>query len=150
MRMWGPVSTLDKNIKEIDSKSRKRGWGSRHRLMEEMRPYCTFHRFYGHDTSECWDAQRSTQTSNSRDAWEDRTYENPQWLVSLGRDAGRTTEHMPWHCREEDEERPWVGHQQRKNQALATKNKPIREINTIIGCPHIGGNSRNVQRNYAR
>lgn len=76
-------------------KSKWGGRGSGHRPTKEVRPYYTFHYFYGHDISECRDASRSVQMSNSCNGREEQTQENPQQSVLPGRDAKRIREHSP-------------------------------------------------------
>lgn len=58
--------------------------------------------------------------------------------------------HSPRQQNNEDLERPKDTQRQRREPHVGTENDLIREIDTIIRSPHIGGDSRNAQRNYAR
>lgn len=46
--------------------------------------------------------------------------------------------------------RPTDARRQRRKPHVDVENKPIREIDTIIGGSHVGGESKNAQTNYAR
>lgn len=128
------------------STSRNRGRGGRPRdRPPEARPYCTIHRHYGHDTRDC--AGLGRPASNPRNNREHNYESNNPRRSPLRR--GETRRHSPSH-RNDDRERPRNGQRPRRDLAPSNEQQPIREIDTIIGGPHVGGESKNAQRNYTR
>ncbi|XP_022883391.1 uncharacterized protein LOC111400197 [Olea europaea var. sylvestris] len=109
--------------------------------------FCTFHQLYGHDISKCKDAPRSSDQSNSRSSKKAHYHEHPHRAASPNRESRRQRDQSP--RRRETRERS-RGESKQRNQAPANGGDTIQEVDTIIRGPHIGGNTRNTQRNYTR
>lgn len=75
-------------------RGRRRRRGSRHRPTKEGRPYYTFYRFYGHDTSTCWDSPRSSQRGIPRTMKGGQDREYPWQSASSDSSMRRQMEHM--------------------------------------------------------
>lgn len=63
---------------------------------------------------------------------------------------GEMRRHSPWCDKNEDRERHRSGQRSRRDLTTTNEHQLIREIDTIIGGPHIRGESKNAQRNYTR
>ncbi|XP_022855982.1 uncharacterized protein LOC111377157 [Olea europaea var. sylvestris] len=122
-----------------DSKKKKKKRSNR--PLEGAR-FCTFHQLYEHDINECRDAPRR---SDRIDPHLSRRNDYYRRFVSPNRRDRRHREQSP--RKKESRDR---GEFRQRDQATFAGGQVIREIDTIIGRPHIGGNTRNAQRNYTR
>ncbi|XP_022880865.1 uncharacterized protein LOC111398161 [Olea europaea var. sylvestris] len=104
--------------------------------------FCTFHQLYEHDTNECRDAPRC---SNQNNPYPSRRDEHPRKSTSLNKAERRHRDQLLRTRGLRDR-----GESRQRDQAPFSGGQIIKEINTIIGGPHIDGNSRNAQRNYTR
>ncbi|XP_022852948.1 uncharacterized protein LOC111374508 [Olea europaea var. sylvestris] len=104
--------------------------------------FCTFHQLYGQDTNECRDAPRSSDRSESHPF---RRNEYLRRSASPNRGERRHREQSPRRRESRDQ-----GESRKRDQASFSGAQIIRKIDTIIGGPHIDGNTRNAQRNYTR
>ncbi|XP_022859618.1 uncharacterized protein LOC111380322 [Olea europaea var. sylvestris] len=127
----GPSRRADNN------KKKKRSNGP----LEGAR-FCTFHQLYRHNTSKCRDANRHPDRSNPHPF---SRIEYPPKSTSPNREERGRREQSPRRRKSRDR-----GQSRQRDQAPFSGSQVIREIDTIIGGPHIGGNTRNAQRNYIR
>ncbi|XP_022899196.1 uncharacterized protein LOC111412489 [Olea europaea var. sylvestris] len=120
-----------------DSKKKKKKRSNR--PLEGVR-FCTFHQLYGHDTNKCRDALRRPDRTDPHPS---RKNEYSRRSVSPNSGDRRHREQSPRRRESRDQ-----GEFRQRDQAPFSGGQIIREIETIIGGPHIGGNTRNAQRNY--
>lgn len=82
------------------------------------------------------------QRKNPISMREDQSRENSLQSTLPNTNMRCQRDHMPWRRREVKNRTRESRH--RKDQAAAPEGEPIREINTIVGGPHVGGNTQNV------
>lgn len=130
-------------------KGQGRGRGAEPRDRDEAPNYCSYHQSHGHRTENCWDVARHSRNQNQTSG--KHPSRNTPYKLNRppGNNERRRTNHNDHPQRREGNvEEPRES--QRHGRGPQPSNEPVREIDTIIGGPHMGGDSRNSQKNYAR
>ncbi|KAL2470708.1 Retrotrans gag domain-containing protein [Abeliophyllum distichum] len=130
---------------------------------ETPNKYCLVHRSHGHSTEECREVENlaNRRDANSGPRRGANTRRGMQSPMHHRRPPGPDRRSQQWDRRPYHQDPPRRGSRSPVRPPRAegtTENRfikgpekpPIREIDTIYGGPYIGGQSRNVQKSYAK